>query len=200
MRDLAGSVAQLRALWAENPHMHKTPDDLARYQHLIDTVRPYTIVETGLLHGGSAEWFAARAPQVVVIENNPAEIALFDPPANVTIVEGHSHHVADRVADLVAGAWPVMVILDSDHGTDNVHQEAELYGPLVTPGSYMVIEDGILGYIPVGPRLEGNWFDGDPHQAALRFLAEHPDDWTVDTELEDRWPTTQHPHGWLRRR
>lgn len=198
MRDVAASVAALRDIWATNPTMHKTADDLARYELLLDRVRPDTIVETGLLHGGSHRWFAERVPLVVTVEANPAEIAAFsDRPANGHVIEGDSREVADQVAALVHGT--VMVVLDSDHGTDVVYGEMSAYGPLVTPGSYMVVEDGIYGYLPSGPLMVGNWYDGNPLVAIGRYLCEHPGEWHADVDVEDLHPTTQHPSGWLRR-
>ena len=37
---------------------------------------------------------------------------------------------------------PVMVILDSDHSRSHVAAELELYATLVTPGSYVLVQDG----------------------------------------------------------
>ena len=37
-----------------------------------------------------------------------------------------------------------MVILDSDHSADHVFEELEAWAPLVTPGCYLVAEDGFV--------------------------------------------------------
>lgn len=200
MIDVEGSVAELRALWRDDPAMHKTWTDIARYERIIGRLEPAVIVETGLLHGASHCWFAKRAPLVVTVEINPDEIALFtDRPANGVVIEGDSTDPATvaQVEALVEGG-PVLVVLDSDHGTDTVYGEMCAYGPLVTPGSYMVVEDGVLAHVPPGPFLVGNWFDGHPGLAIERYLADH-DGWVNDDDLEGLYPTTQHPGGWLRR-
>lgn len=191
--------------------MHKTPDDLARYELLIDRLHPEVIVETGLYYGGSHIWFAERVPHVISVEHNEETTAGFlrnewglgEPPDNGSVILGDSiarfgdvEHLARRLA----GDGPILVILDSDHGTEHVWNEIVRYHTLVTCGSYLVVEDGILHHIGPGPFKEGNWFDGDPLIAIERFLDAQPDQWDVDLELEDMFPTTQHPSGWLRRR
>lgn len=202
MRDLAGSIAGLEAIWARGPSMHKEPDDLARYQLLIDRIEPNVVVETGLYYGGSHHWFASRVPHVISVESNPEEIERFTgdvlgfgaPPDNGLVIRGHSHDVFDQVvAEVTRLGGPVLVSLDSDHGTENVYGEMIRYGHLVTPGSYMVVEDGIYHWVERPDLCEG-----DPIHAIERYLAER-DGWVVDLGLEDAYPTTQHPSGWLRR-
>ena len=43
-----------------------------------------------------------------------------------------------------AADGPVMVILDGNHDRDHVRQEFELYAPLVSPGSLLLSQDGII--------------------------------------------------------
>lgn len=204
--------------------MHKRPSDLLRYEHLIARVKPAVVVETGLYYGGSQLWFAERVPFHIAIElpdtvrdkDNQTtrdyrlnRHGLGFPPDNGFVVEGHSHLVADQVYELVrqlARGDPVLVVLDSDHGTDNVYGEALRYCDLVTPGSYMVVEDTLLHHLPqkFGAGFQGsntphNWFDGDPLVAAQKFLSEYRE-FSPDDQLEGMFPTSQHPGGWLRRR
>lgn len=214
MIDIEASIAELRKVWGQGPGIHKRPADLARYQHIIDTTHPQVIVETGLYYGGSQLWFAERVPHVINVELDHHAIrdyrgnvhGLGSPPPNGHIIEGHSFEVFPQVASLahkLADGGPVMVILDSDHDTLTVFGEAVRYGTLVTPGSYLVIEDGLLHYLPAednGKFLVGNWYVGDPKQATERYLKIYGDDWEVDTDLEAMSPITMSPGGWLRRR
>ncbi len=135
-------------------------------------------------------------------ELNKAEIDCWRGPDNVTIYHGRGDDLAHRigaVAERYAHGDPIMVVLDSDHSTETVYGEMVAYAPYVTPGSYMVVEDGILAHVAPGPFLMGNWFDGDPLEAVERFLPDHPE-WLHDSELEEMFPTTQHVGGWLRHR
>jgi len=195
MIDLDGSLREFEAMVVRHEGLLKTPFDLARYEVLIERVKPGVLVETGFAYGESARWFAARVPQVVSVEMNPDYIAAQASrmPDNVTIVAGRSQQMLDTVRDIVeALPGPVMVTLDSEHDTLTVLEEMLLYRSLVSPGSYMVVEDGMFDY------WENDWNRGSPLEATAYYLATHTD-FVDDQELEDRWPTTLNPRGWLRR-
>lgn len=209
MIDLDASLAYCRTLWDDKVKPEKHPDDLARHQIIIDRIKPAVVVETGLHWGYGARWWAERVPWVVTVERDAQ--MLYDwhsdthrfglRPANVVVFGGDSLARYPGIASLArefAGDGPIVVVLDSDHAREHVHAEMERYGDLVTPGSYMVVEDGIYHYCDPGARHLGNWYDGDPVQAVERFLAVH-DGWEIDCELEDAFPVTLNPSGWLRR-
>jgi cephalosporin hydroxylase len=85
-----------------------------------------------------------------------------------------------------------MVVLDSDHTDAHVTQELEAYGPLVTPGCYMVVEDTCLNGNPVLRR-----FGPGPAEAVRRFL-ETDNSFEVDRGRE-KFKMTFNPGGYLRR-
>ena len=85
-----------------------------------------------------------------------------------------------------------MVILDSDHTRDHVLRELELYAPLVTPGSYLVVEDTNINGHPVAPE-----FGPGPMEAVEAFL-ETTDEFEVDRARE-KLMLTFNPSGYLRR-
>jgi cephalosporin hydroxylase len=119
-------------------------------------VRPDVIIETGIAHGGSLIFYAGLLRLMdggrivgIDIEIRPhnrkaiEEHELFD---LITLVEGSSIDpgIVARVAEAVAGAARTMVILDSNHTREHVLAELRAYGPLVTPGSYVIVADGIM--------------------------------------------------------
>ena len=117
------------------------------------------------------------------------------PRVEFWIDDSASSEALDRVrAAAAAAGGPVMVILDSDHSRAHVRAEMEAYGPLVTPGSFMLVQDGVIDVLPV-------FRDGRPGPlpAIHEFLASHPE-FEIDHERCDRFLITHHPDGWLRRR
>jgi len=204
---MAAALAFTQSLWGADLVREKHPDDLARHEILIERIAPAVVIETGLHWGFGARWLAERVPHVVTIDRDAQMIhdwhndthGFGSAPENVAVFAGDSVTRFGDIAHFVEPfGGPVYVILDSDHGTDHVLREMECYGDLVCPGSYMVVEDGIYHYLPTGRRHEGNWYDGDPVLAVDQFLRTH-DGWEVDVELEDAFPVTMNPDGYLRR-
>jgi cephalosporin hydroxylase len=95
-----------------------------------------------------------------------------------------------QVAGCCAGAR-TMVILDSDHSADHVFAELDLWSPLVTPGNYLIVQDGIVTY------LDDDMLPG-PLEATTNWLPDHPE-FEVD-ETRERMMFTLCPSGFLRRR
>ena len=62
-----------------------------------------------------------------------------------------------------------MVDLDADHRAHHVLEELQVYSPLVSPGCYLVVEDGFLGGRPVRPDAVPG-----PSEALEAWLAEDP--------------------------
>ena len=86
----------------------------------------------------------------------------------------------------------VLVVLDSDHSCDHVLNELETYGPMVTKGSYMIVEDTNVNGHPVLPN-----FGAGPMEAVKEFLPHHAE-FAIDEERE-KFMVTQNPSGYLRR-
>lgn len=207
MRDLLASLTAVTRQHAEG--CVKITEDLDRYRVVFDRARPDLIIETGAFSGKSALWFARTAGcRVITIDVTPCidpetAAAWNDLPIRLIVGDTTSSCVVDQVRAAVdettaALGRParVMVSLDSDHSAPHVTAEIDAYGPMVTPGSYMVVEDGLLRWMPWEERRH---YTGDPLDAIHAHLAAHPDDWAVDVGLEERYPATQHPSGWLRK-
>jgi cephalosporin hydroxylase len=176
---------------------YKTPLDLWVYQELIASLRPQLIVETGTADGGSALFLATVCDavgcgEIVTIDSQdlPGRRA----HERITYVTGSSVAPETRalVAERAEGLSRVLIILDADHSRDHVLEELRRYAELVTPGSYLVVEDTNLNGHPVLPT-----FGPGPMEAIQTFLAERPD-FQPDSEQE-KFLLTFNPGGYLRR-
>ena len=181
--------------------VRKCPLDLWVYQEILVAVRPDIIVETGTGRGGSALFMACICDilgqgQIVTIDVNDRS----DRPAHdrVTYLLGSStapeiRVEVERVVRAHPGAPTVMVILDSAHNAEHVLEELRSYHQLVSPGSYLIVEDTNVNGHPVEPG-----FGAGPTEAIEAFMSEN-DDFIVDTEME-KFHLTFNPGGYLKRR
>jgi cephalosporin hydroxylase len=177
----------------QNGDMIKLAEDLNRYIHVIRADDPEVVIECGTWHGGSARWFASMGLDVITIDSVPHPAA--QGGSRITWLTGNSVDpaLAERVAGLIAGRR-TMVVLDSDHSADHVVAEIKLYGPLVTPGCHLVVEDGIVRWM-----ANHAGFCGSPLDAIERCL---PLDaaFERDEATEAMFPISMYPCGWWIRR
>lgn len=190
---LPASFAALAAYEHDHDGMLKFTQDLDRYAQIIAATKPEVIVETGTRSGASACWFAEQGLDVITIDVNPGPLT----HRRVTTMLGDAKNpaVAAQVAELVAGRR-CMVSLDSDHSAPHVAREIELYGPLVSPGCYLVVEDTVFGYGESARVLQGlNDMVGSPLDAVAVKLVGSPD-WSRDVAIERLHPVSSNPAGW----
>lgn len=169
--------------------MCKLDEDLERYRRVIDADRPEVIVECGTWRGASARWFASFGVDVITIDVVRQHEAQGDED-RITWITGSSSDpdIAARVAKLVAGRR-TMVVLDSDHSGYHVAAEINLYSSLVSPGCHLVVEDGIVRWIPNDPAT------GSPMDAIEELLVGNSA-FTRDEETEALHPVSMYPCGW----
>lgn len=217
------SVRQSLAAIARGEHrtecmgvgMLKLPTDLARYRTLIECTRPECIVETGSGEGGSALWFASQPGVKMVISVDikatspkpPADPAARSAYDRIAWVNGASSVDPDMFESVfgVMNRWPwiarTMVVLDSLHTAPHVAEEIRLYGPMVTPGCALVVEDGLYDHAPPEVLAEHGMAElaelGGPTVAIAAHLTRRPE-WrrALDELLDVASPITQNIDGW----
>jgi cephalosporin hydroxylase len=170
--------------WLGRPII-QLPEDIVRLQELLWQVAPDVIVETGVAHGGSlvlsASVCAVRGRgrvigvDVEIKPDNRAAIEAHPLARLIHLVEGDSIAPATvaAVRALVGPGESALLVLDSAHGREHVRAELEAYAPLVTPGSFIVVFDGVMGLVAGGPRAPAAWATDNPSVAAAEFVAAH---------------------------
>jgi cephalosporin hydroxylase len=187
------------------------PQDIIAMQEIIWEIKPDLIIETGIAHGGSLVLYASvleligkgevlgididiRAHNKEAIEKHPMS-------KRIKMIQGSSisEEVLERVIKESKGKNTIMVLLDSNHTHEHVLQELELYGPLVTKGSYLVVFDTIVEDLPDETNGERPWGKGNnPKTAVWEFLAGH-DEFKIDESIHHKLLITVAPDGYLKR-
>ncbi len=175
----------------------KCPLDLWIYQEIVYSSRPGLIVECGTAYGGSALFLAGVCELlghgcVVSVDIRPYAARPQHPRIRYLLGDSTSPDVLKVVRELAANASSVMVLLDSDHRRDHVLKELRLYGPMVSVGHYLIVEDTNINGHPV---LED--FGPGPMEAVQAFLQEE-DRFIADPDME-RFGLTFNPKGYLKR-
>jgi cephalosporin hydroxylase len=184
--------------WLGHP-IWQNPLDLWTIQETIAEVRPGLLIECGTNRGGSSLFFGhlfdlMGAGQVVTVDIARLH-DLSHPRVTYLIGSSTSGEVLEEVEKKVASCpGPVIVILDSDHSRDHVRRELELYARFVTPGSYCLVQDGVIDTLPTFHAARPG-----PLRAIEDFL-KSDDEFELDIERSERFLITHHPKGWLRRK
>jgi cephalosporin hydroxylase len=173
------------------------PLDMWIFQEMIHEVRPDVFIEAGTAFGGSALYFASVFDlldhgRVITIDIKQSPKLPVHSRINYLVGSSVSEEILTQVRGRIRPGESVMVSLDSDHRKDHVLQELRSYGPLVTRGSYLVVQDTNVNGHPVDAD-----FGPGPMEAAEEFLAENGD-FEVDRSRE-KYEFTFNPRGYLKR-
>lgn len=172
--------------WMGRPVI-QLPDDMLRLQEVIWDIKPDVLIETGVAHGGSLIFYASLfeamgkgrviGVDIEIRPHNRAAIEAHPMSKRIDLVEGSSTapEVLAQVKALMKPGETALVVLDSNHSKQHVLDELRAYGPLVSPGSWIVATDGVMENVVGGPRTAEDWTWNNPRQAALDFVAENPD-------------------------
>lgn len=178
----------------------RNPLDAWVYQEIVHETQPEAIVELGSAHGGGALYLAHLLELLGgdrrVISVDHSRVTFAAEHERIFLVTGSTHdeNVISEVRALCEGRR-TMVIHDADHEAGAVLRDLRSYAPLVSPGCYLIVEDGIADVIPY---RKGGQRNPGPLAATNCFLAESPE-FEVDCDRE-RYVATYNPGGFLRRR
>ena len=175
----------------------KCPLDLWVYQEIVNEVRPDLIIETGTAHGGSALYLAALCEfvgsgRVVSVDIVARQNLPRHPRVSYIVGSSVAPETFEQVKAHARRGESVLVILDSEHTREHVMAELGLYGELVTPGSYLIVEDTNIHGHPVF-RSHGP----GPFEAVAEYLAR--DARFRRDESREKFYMTFNPGGYLKR-
>jgi cephalosporin hydroxylase len=172
----------------------KNPLDAWVYQEIIHEVRPTAIVELGSAIGGGTlflcnmlDLLGPDAP-VITVDLGHATFVAEHPRIRKVAGDTRDPDVVAHVRELCEDRH-VLLVHDASHEAAIVIEDLRNYGPLVAPGSYLIVEDGVQDYLGGTP---------GPVTAVNQFLSESPD-FELDASRE-KFAFGYNPRGFLRRR
>ena len=203
------------------------PQDIVAIQELIWKVKPDLIIETGIAHGGSlilsasilalldltdfiqiksdGEQFKLKR-QVIGIDIDIREvnkIAIEQHPlaSKIEMIEGSSvdSEIIDKVRGIASQYKNVMVILDSNHTHDHVLSELRAYADLVSVGSYCVVFDTVIEYMPEGTYPDRPWNPGNSPKSAIDEFLTADSNFKIDKEINNKLLISVAHDGYLKR-
>ncbi len=192
--------------WWLGVKTQKNPCDMWMIQQIICEIKPDYIIEAGTYHGGSALYFAQildglglDQSKVITIDiedfcHETAKLPLWK--KKVEFIQGSSTdpEIVAQIGRRVKGK-KVLVDLDSDHHRDHVFQEMMFYAPMVTPGSYLIVEDTNVDGVPVLPD-----YGPGPMAAVHDFLNTDLGNTFVQDVSREVMILTFFPGGWLKKK
>lgn len=187
------------------------PQDMLATQEIIWSVKPELIIETGIAHGGSLIYYASLLEllggdrrvlgiDIDIRDHNRKAIEAHPLKHRIEMLEGSStdESIVAAANEAANDKRAVMVILDSNHTHDHVLGELKAYAPLVTKGSYLVVFDTLLEYMPDDLIQDRPWGKGNnPMTAVDEFLATS-DRFEIDDEIDAKLLISVAPRGYLK--
>jgi cephalosporin hydroxylase len=187
------------------------PQDMVAIQEIIWRVKPDLIIETGIAHGGSLIFYASMLEliggdrevlgiDIDIREHNRIEIEDHLMYKRISMLEGSStdEHIIEEVRHIAASKSRVLVALDSLHTHEHVLRELELYSPLVTKGSYLLVFDTVIEDLPEDLFPDRPWGkDNNPKTAVREFLMKN-NRFVPDRTFQNKLFITAAPDGYLK--
>ncbi|MGZ4716432.1 MAG: CmcI family methyltransferase [Acidimicrobiales bacterium] len=175
-----------------------SPGDMISYQEIIHEVRPDWIIDLRSGDGGRAMFLASICSlvehgRVLSIDDREQPDLPEHPRITWLHAPTHGEETAARVAEIVGDPPRAMVVLGTASGKRRIVNEFETYAPFVPVGSYVIVEETIVGGHPVWPS-----FGPGPWEAVREILDTNPS-FVADPSRES-YGLSFNPSGYLKRR
>lgn len=175
----------------------KCPFDLWVYQEIVTEVKPDLIIETGTYFGGTTLFLANICDllghgEILSIDiHHPKNLPKHK---RITYLKGSSvdGEIHRKIKAFAKGKKKILVILDSEHKEAHVSKEIEFFHKIVTPGSYLIVEDSNINGHPTDPG-----YGPGPHEAIEKFIRRNKN-FKIDKSREYLM-LTFNPDGFLKK-
>lgn len=196
--------------WLGRPIM-QYPQDIVAMQEILWRVKPDLVIETGIAHGGSLIFYASILEligkgrvlgiDIDIRPHNKKAISKHPLSKRITMLEGSSTDpvIVKQVKKIAQGKKRILVCLDSDHTGSHVLKELELYAPLVSKNSYLVVFDTVLAHLPESVMSSRNWSTSNNPMTAVKTFLKKNKNFVADRSIEDKLLITVAPRGFLKR-
>jgi cephalosporin hydroxylase len=196
--------------WMGRPII-QLPQDILAMQEIIYRIKPDLIIETGIARGGSMIFYASMLEliggdgevlgiDIDIRQHNRVEIEKHPMFKRISMVEGSSidQNTVDRVYEIAKNKQTILVSLDSNHSHDHVLKELQLYSPLVTKDSYLVVFDTVVEDMPDEFFADRPWGKGNNAKTAVWEFLKSSDRFEIDKSIENKLLITVCPDGYLK--
>ena len=188
------------------------PQDMIAMQEIIWDIKPDLIIEAGIAHGGSLIYYASLLEligngevlgiDIDIREHNRKEIENHKMFKRIKMISGSSidETTIEEVKKYAESKKKILVSLDSNHTHDHVLKELELYSPLVSPGSYIVVFDTIVEDLPEGYFSQSRpWGIGNNPKTAVQEFLQKNRQFVIDEMIDNKLLISVAPGGYLKR-
>jgi len=196
--------------WLDRPII-QYPQDIVMIQEIIWKVKPDLIIETGIAHGGGLIFYASMLEllekgevlgiDINIRKHNRKEIEKHRMFKRIKMIEGSStdENIVSQVSKIVKKHKQIMVCLDSLHTHEHVLKELNIYSEFVSKGSYLIVFDTIIEYMPKGFFKNRPWDKGNNPATAVKEFLKKNKSFIRDKEIENKLLITAAPGGFLKR-
>lgn len=173
----------------------KCPFDYVMYQMIISELKPDLVIEIGTSSGGGALYMADLmnilghgVVHTINIERKTGKLVEEHPRIKI-FTEGFENYDLNETKEFSK----ILVIDDASHLYEDTLGALKKFSPLVSLGSYFIVEDGIVNEL-------GKNLNGGPLRAIREFLAENKN-FEVDRTYCDMFGknATFNVNGYLKR-
>ena len=133
--------------------------------------------------------------------HNKVEIERHPMNRRIQMIQGSSIELdtVKQVKKIASGKEKIIVCLDSNHTYEHVLQELNLYSTFVTQGSYLVVFDTIVQFLPDNYLSGRPWGKGNnPWNSVQTFLSQNSN-FEIDRTIQNKLLISVAPDGYLKR-